>query len=264
MELMKRFGVALFFIPLLLFFFSSGGYWLSIFVAAITFVGLYEMRNMLKKKNVDVPWVMIPLGMLIYFTSILEKDSLVLLSFVLMFVIIMGIDLVRNRIDGASQRIGYSLFSAVYVSIFMSTIYRVSLLNNGTKLITGLLIITWITDSAAFFVGINLGKHRGIFKASPKKSLEGFLGGIVFAFIASIAYKYISDITFLQAIFLAISAGIFGQLGDLMESILKRDIGVKDSGSLLPGHGGILDRFDSLMISSPIFLILLIIAEYLV
>jgi phosphatidate cytidylyltransferase len=107
-------------------------------------------------------------------------------------------------------------------------------------------------------VGMNLGKHRGVFKASPKKSIEGFIGGIVFAFISAFAYKYVKDITITQAVFMAISVGFFGQFGDLIESILKRDFGVKDSGSLLPGHGGILDRFDSLMISAPAFLLMLI------
>lgn len=258
MELIKRFGVALVFIPLLLFLFSSGGYWLAGFVAIITFIGLDEMRKMYNNKGVNIPWIMVPLAMVIFFASLYGPPIYLLSAFFLLFVVMLGLDLFQNRINGASERIAYSLVAAVYVAVFMSTIYKVSELNNGTILITGLLITTWITDSAAYFVGMNLGKHREIFKASPKKSLEGFIGGLLFAFISAIGYMYVKDTTLLQAIFMAVAAGIFGQIGDLMESILKRDIGVKDSSSLLPGHGGILDRFDSLMVSSPAFLLMLI------
>ncbi|MCK4957380.1 MAG: phosphatidate cytidylyltransferase [Candidatus Cloacimonetes bacterium] len=257
MELIKRFAVALIFIPLLLFLFSSGGFWLAGFIGIITFMGLDEFRKMSNKKGVDIPWVMIPLGMGIFFAAIYGNEIYLLAALFLMFVVILGIDLFTNRLEGSSQRIAYSFVAAIYVALFMSTIYRVSEFENGTTLITGLLIITWFTDSAAYFFGMSFGKHRGIFKASPKKSLEGFLAGIVFAFIAAFAYRYFREITVLEAIFMAISAGLFGQMGDLMESVLKRDIGVKDSSSLLPGHGGILDRFDSLMISTPAFLLML-------
>ena len=257
MELIKRFGVAFVFVPILLFLFGTGGIWLGGFVAILTLVGLMEMRWMLKTKGIDIPWIMIPLGMVIFCASVYGDPLYLLSSFFLLFVMIMAIDLFSNKIEGSSQRIAYSLMAVVYVAVFMPTIYQVSTLPNGPRLITGLLVVTWLTDSAAYFVGMNLGKHRGIFQASPKKSLEGFIGGIIFAFISAIAYKYVRDITMLQAVFIAISAGIFGQFGDLLESLLKRDIGVKDSGSLLPGHGGILDRFDSLLISTPAFLLML-------
>ncbi len=258
MELIKRTGVALVFIPLLLFIFSSGGYWLAGFVAAITFISLMEMRLMAKEKDIDIPWIVILLGMIVYFASIYGDQLYILSSIFLLFTVVTAIDLFSNRLENAATRIAFSLLATVYVAFFMSAIYKVSELNNGPRLITGLLIITWITDSAAYFVGMNLGKHRGVFKASPKKSIEGFIGGIVFAFISAFAYKYVKDITITQAIFMAIAAGFFGQFGDLIESVIKRDFGVKDSGSLLPGHGGILDRFDSLMISAPAFLLMLI------
>lgn len=257
MELIKRFGVAFVFIPLLLFFFSSGGLWLAGFIAVIAFMALDELRKMFNSKDANVPWIVIPFGMLIFFVSIYGDGLYLLGSLFLLFLIVLGNDLFRNRIEGSAIRIAYSLFTVVYVAIFYSAIFKVSLVDNGPRLITGLLIITWITDSAAYFVGMKFGKHRGLFKASPKKSLEGFIGGVVFALISSFVFMWVKDITVLQAVFMGISAGVFGQIGDLMESTLKRDIGVKDSSSFLPGHGGILDRFDSLMISAPAFLLML-------
>ncbi len=115
----------------------------------------------------------------------------------------------------------------------------------------------WITDSAAYFVGRAIGKHKGIFKASPNKSLEGFLAGTFFSFVGSYFMMKFMGLSLPQAIAVAISGGIFGQMGDLFESILKRDAGVKDSSNVLPGHGGILDRFDSLLLAAPVFYVIL-------
>jgi phosphatidate cytidylyltransferase len=104
---------------------------------------------------------------------------------------------------------------------------------------------------------MSVGKHRNIFAASPKKSIEGFISGFVAAFIAAYLLGILFGYTNVQIIAMAVAAGIFGQFGDLFESILKRDAGVKDSSNLLPGHGGILDRFDSLLIAAPVLYLLL-------
>lgn len=100
-----------------------------------------------------------------------------------------------------------------------------------------------------------IGKHRNIFAVSPKKSLEGFLAGILFAFIgAYVLYLCFRGVVDLKLLYLgAVAAGLFGQFGDLAESLLKRDIGVKDSSNIIPGHGGMLDRFDSFIVAAPVF-----------
>ena len=132
-------------------------------------------------------------------------------------------------------------------------------IDKGPKLLILILVSCWITDSFAYFIGMKLGKHRGIFRVSPKKSVEGFIGGFIVTGIVLLAFHYfMPDLFTLGQIAAAIlSAGIFGQIGDLFESMLKRDVGIKDSSNLIPGHGGILDRFDSVLVAIPIFYFLL-------
>jgi len=123
----------------------------------------------------------------------------------------------------------------------------------GGYLVISVLVMIWICDSAAFHVGAPLGKHKLFPRVSPQKSWEGAITGFVFAIAAAVAAKYIV-LTFLplgSAIVIGAIVGTIGQLGDLVESLLKRDAGVKDSSALIPGHGGALDRFDSILLVSP-------------
>jgi phosphatidate cytidylyltransferase len=123
------------------------------------------------------------------------------------------------------------------------------------KIIIGIFILIWTNDTFAYIVGKSIGKHKLYEKISPKKTIEGFLGGIVFAVIASylIATYYIGGKEIAQFIWLgfALIVGIFGTIGDLIESKFKRIANVKDSGAIMPGHGGVLDRLDSVIFVAP-------------
>jgi phosphatidate cytidylyltransferase len=123
------------------------------------------------------------------------------------------------------------------------------------KIIIGIFILIWTNDTFAYIVGKSIGKHKLYEKISPKKTIEGFLGGILFAMIASylIATYYIEGKQIAQYIWLgfAIIVGVFGTIGDLIESKFKRIANVKDSGSIMPGHGGVLDRLDSVIFVAP-------------
>lgn len=111
----------------------------------------------------------------------------------------------------------------------------------------------WICDSAAYFVGRGFGKNKLYPKISPNKTIEGAVGGLVFAVIAfvGLAYLLIPEIPMIHTVAFGLIVGTIGQIGDLAESMLKRDAGVKDSSHLIPGHGGILDRFDSILFVAP-------------
>ena len=115
-------------------------------------------------------------------------------------------------------------------------------------------IIIWICDSAAYFGGRLLGKHKLFVRISPNKTWEGAVFGFIFAIVAAVAVKYIllDYLSVESAIVLGFIVGVFGQIGDLVESMFKRDAGVKDSSALIPGHGGALDRFDSLLFVAPL------------
>jgi phosphatidate cytidylyltransferase len=127
-------------------------------------------------------------------------------------------------------------------------------LPSGAAWVMLVLAITWIQDSAAFFVGRSLGRTQMAPLLSPKKSWEGFVGGLVASLLTAVAAVPILGlpIGYLQAGLIGLAAGVAGPLGDLGESLIKRQVGVKDSGDLIPGHGGILDRIDSLLFTAPV------------
>ena len=123
-----------------------------------------------------------------------------------------------------------------------------------SEFILSLFVLTWTFDTFAFLIGVKYGKHKIMPSISPKKSWEGFIGGLIFTFIASsICFRYFLENSMKEALIysliLAIIIPFTASLGDFIESIYKRQAGVKDSGNLIPGHGGVLDRMDSLMIS---------------
>lgn len=133
-------------------------------------------------------------------------------------------------------------------------------------LMFAIFILLWVNDSAAYIVGSLMAKRKGgnhkMFpRVSPAKSWEGLIGGFIVDLIAGYVFYRIgwtADMGLVNSLLLALAAGVFGTLGDLMESLLKRTIGVKDSGKFMPGHGGVLDRFDSLMLAVPIIYFLFI------
>lgn len=120
-------------------------------------------------------------------------------------------------------------------------------------------VIIWSTDSGAYFIGKSMGKRKLWPEISPNKTVEGFIGGIVTAVVLSLVFQAVTGFlpSYLLVMFITLLLSIFGQLGDLVESALKRHYHVKDSGTILPGHGGILDRFDSFLFVLPFLYLLL-------
>lgn len=130
-------------------------------------------------------------------------------------------------------------------------------------LLLGCFILIWVNDSFAYFVGKNFGKQKLFPKISPKKTVEGFLGGVFFSAIASyIIAQYIDILNFSNWLILAIIISVLGTLGDLIESKFKRQAQVKDSGVIMPGHGGLLDRLDSIIFAAPFIYLFLRIITY--
>lgn len=130
-------------------------------------------------------------------------------------------------------------------------------------LLLGVLILIWINDSAAYLVGKNFGRQKLFPSISPKKTVEGFLGGLFFACVASYFITlYTETLTFTQWLILAIIVSVMGTFGDLIESKFKRQAEVKDSGVIMPGHGGLLDRLDSIIFASPFIYLFLRIVQF--
>lgn len=159
------------------------------------------------------------------------------------------------------------LFGLVYVTIMLSFMFLVRVLEGGSYLVWLIFVSAFGNDTMAYCTGLLLGKHKLCPVLSPKKSIEGFIGGIVFAGIFGAIYGLIfgSHLTLFNAPWLScgilcLVAGAISVVGDLAASGIKRDYGIKDYGNLIPGHGGILDRFDSIIITAPIvfFMVMLL------
>lgn len=164
----------------------------------------------------------------------------------------------------AKQVFTYLYASFAFLSLpssLMLFMYREDLFGSlaGAKLIILVFCMLWVNDIFAYLTGKLLGRHKLFSRISPGKTIEGSIGGLVFTLVSLIVFCHYSHwFPVLYAIGLAIVAVVFGTLGDLCESMLKRQAGVKDSGKLIPGHGGILDRFDSVMFSVPFIFVYLL------
>ena len=152
--------------------------------------------------------------------------------------------------------VGITLLGIIYISLSLFCFYLIAFMGAtqeyAYQIIIGFLFILWANDTGAYFAGKYLGRHKLFERISPKKTWEGFFGGLVLAGIVSfLIAKNNTDFSLIEWSIIAGIIVVIGTLGDLVESMFKRSVDVKDAGSLLPGHGGFLDRFDSLFISAP-------------
>ncbi|MDE6513057.1 MAG: phosphatidate cytidylyltransferase [Muribaculaceae bacterium] len=167
--------------------------------------------------------------------------------------------------QNAIQALGASFMSQLYVALpiaLMNIVYHFS-----PHLLLLLFILVWVNDTFAYLVGCNLGKHRLWERISPKKSWEGFWGGLVAAVVVAalcgmFADSYFGGYAMWEMALIGLIAAVAGTIGDLIESLLKRTVGVKDSSHLIPGHGGILDRIDSILLVIPTVLIAIFFLTY--
>jgi phosphatidate cytidylyltransferase len=151
------------------------------------------------------------------------------------------------------ERVCFAAVFAVYITCAFTSLVTVRRLPLGDHIFFMIFAGAWISDSAAYFVGLALGKHPLCPKLSPKKTVEGAIGGLVGGMAAVLIYGLIADLisprsfNYLALIFVGAVIGVVSQFGDLLCSAIKRRVNIKDFSDLLPGHGGILDRFDSVM-----------------
>lgn len=166
------------------------------------------------------------------------------------------------------RSIALTIFGLVYIVIPFSTLNFIAFagINNDQytyKYILSLFIIIWVNDTGAYLIGSLLGKRKLFERISPKKTWEGTLGGLVLAMAGAFVLSlFFTRLNVLEWMIFAIIVVIFGTYGDLFESHLKRRTGVKDSGTIMPGHGGLLDRFDSTFFAAPMIFLYLKVIEY--
>jgi phosphatidate cytidylyltransferase len=248
--MLKRILTALWGIPLILWIVHVGDQLFFIFVVLVACLGLYEFYSLLEKNNYKTLKTEGIVTGFLYLTFLYLESRWALRIFLpLLIVSILIYELLKK--EHSVIEISLTFLGFFYIPFLSGYFLLLRNLPQGEILTYYTFLVTWASDSAAYFIGKFFGKHKLAPSISPNKTIEGTVAGIIGSIIVSLAFGAIYYEKYLLPIILGISLGIMGQLGDLVESMLKREIGVKDSSSLLPGHGGILDRFDSLFFIVP-------------
>jgi phosphatidate cytidylyltransferase len=268
-ELSKRILVAIVGIPIVLMLIFLGGWYFFLLISIISLVAQWEFYEMQKKKNFQPQRINgIIAGILILLGLQTDEWKMIGLGLVFILMLILAFEMLRHH-ENVSTNIGITLVGILYIPLFLGTLIHTKLYvdyaftgvqHSGFKYIMMILITIWICDTFAYTFGKLLGRHKLYEKVSPNKTIEGAIAGLMGAILTLVIVKIfnILSLDWFSTIVIGTAVGVFGQMGDLVESWFKRDAGVKDSSALLPGHGGMLDRFDSLLFLSPAILVLTI------
>ena len=246
-------------IILLVAFLCLGGWFLYGGMLLVSLIGMYEMykvRNMQRSSLAILGY----LSAITYYILIEFKPITMDMFFLIAsFIAIMTAYVITFPKYNSDDAI-WAFMTVIYVAVFLSYIYQLREAENGIYLVWLIFIASWGNDTCAYFAGVALGKHKMTPKLSPKKTWEGFIGGIVGVALIGTAFGYvIKDILleyFAHPIWTCVIACVIGALlsvvGDLTASAIKRNHNIKDYGNLIPGHGGIIDRFDSVIFTAPV------------
>lgn len=267
-ELAKRVIVAIFGIPLLIGSAFMGGWYFFTIVSIVSIIAQWEFYKIQEKKEIYPQNI---LGILAGFFILLGVETgywYVTGGFMMITImIVLATEMFRQH-ENVSANIGVTLLGVFYIPFFLGTLLFMrtqfdqlmpSVENAGFKLVLIIFVGIWICDTFAYGFGRLIGKHKLFVKVSPNKTWEGAFAGVLGSILTLIAVKMlmILPVSWAVALSIGLLIGTVGQIGDLVESWFKRDAGVKDSSSLLPGHGGMLDRFDSIIFVSPAIFILI-------
>ncbi len=232
----------------------------SLLASAMIGVALFEFFNLVQKKGIFVyKYFGIITGMsvpiIIYFQKGIEgyftlEPFFIVIACLFIFVL----QFIRRDSSQALASIAVTLFGLLYIAWFFSFFIKLKFMQGGTLLVAFLILVTKMGDIGAYLVGSSMGRHNLIPRISPHKTIEGTIGGLAFSILSAIAsHSYLPRFTYWHLLSLGLLLGSLAQVGDLAESLLKRECGVKDSGANLSGFGGMFDLIDSLLFTAPIF-----------
>lgn len=250
----QRILTAVIIIPLaVLFIIYSSDFIFFIAILALILLATYEFSVLIEKAGYKIIRTPIAIGaILIPFSFFIERVDVFLFSVFIVTFVTLNIKLFsKTPLEDTFRTVGFTFLNVFYVPFYFSFI--ILLKNMNYHFVFYLFAIIWTGDSFAYFLGSRFGKHRLYELISPKKSIEGFVAGLFGGVLAGLIYSiFFMKMGLLHVILTSFLISIFGAIGDLVESMFKRKAQVKDSGHIFPGHGGMLDRIDSLLFGAPI------------
>jgi phosphatidate cytidylyltransferase len=246
-----------FFVSFIILATIFGGWYFQILFGIVAIFTLNEFYSLFKdskvKPNLSQGLI---IGALLYLMSLysINEDELTIYLIgllVLLFPLVGFAELYRKNAT-PFQNMGVTILGLVYIVLPFVLINAMRLNTDNFWPVLSIFILTWFSDTFAYLVGRKIGKRKLFERISPNKSWEGFIGGVVFSVLAGLVIAYFTDDSFIKYTVYGVIISSFGTLGDLIESMLKRSLKIKDSGTILPGHGGLLDRFDAVIFTIPI------------
>jgi phosphatidate cytidylyltransferase len=245
-------GVALFFG--ILFFVPPLGF--VILIATGTTAGLAEFFALARKGGVNCYRVVgLAFGLLVFFAVALRPAAAGLAAVLCVLAVSLFALGKRAPPQAAVGEMALTCFGVFFVAFPLGFLAQIRTAFQGEFLVLYILGIAWMGDTGAFYVGRSLGRHKLAPRVSPKKTVEGAIGGIIFSLVGAgiLGLFPVRLFSLPEALLLGLLLNVAGQAGDLVESVVKRWAGAKDASGLIPGHGGFLDRFDSLLMAAPVY-----------
>ncbi|MDF2522038.1 MAG: hypothetical protein K0R84_2666 [Clostridia bacterium] len=243
--------------PLIIFFLLVKGNYLYILAGLLSLVGLYEYYKAMRTVGIKTIDIIGYIYCIAYYIILFMYPNADILGYLTASMIIVAFSYeIFTRKSGVNGVV-HTIFGFMYVSYLLSHIILVNRLDNGDILVWLPFVTAWFTDTAAYFTGVTIGKHKAFPTISPKKTVEGYIGGTIGSILLTTAFglivgSYGSSIGIMNFVIIGFICAIASELGDLVSSYIKRYAGIKDFGNLIPGHGGILDRFDSILFTAPV------------
>ena len=263
---MKRIVTAAVLIPLVLLLILKGHFWLLTLAAAVVaLAAAWEFIGLADAGGVKMPRILVLISIAALFGCAFRNADLIGPGLCALGLILFLVCVFRSPLERVLRDAASSLFCLVYIGFTLCTLPLIGAQEGGPSLLLLLLLVVWSGDTAAFYVGKSIGRRKLAPRLSPNKTWEGTIASVAGSLVITVLLiqlaKYLTgrgiDLLAYPGsvwnwLFLAVILNIAGQLGDLAESALKRGAGVKDSGTLLPGHGGVLDRIDALLLAAPV------------
>ena len=256
---LKRILTTVFGIPIvILVFLYCNKYIIGGVILVASIICMYEYFNAIKKVSKPVEWIGYLSNIFIICATFLDFENLIkLLVFSIPFImLLLFLQVILTEMKTTFKDVAYTLLGILYIPFFLMFLELIRCMEHGKTLLALCFVIAWATDIFAYLIGRFFGKHT-FSKISPKKTIEGSVAGIIASIIISLIYLFIAnkfwgiEYSYLSISIISIILSIISQIGDFVASTIKRFVDIKDYGNLLPGHGGMLDRIDSLIFLTP-------------